>query len=209
MPVRNDDLIDLRGLCRKRGRQISSNLTVDALEEIELIAKDLGFIEVHLLETSHIVTARWVGLKCRYGCANYNTSWCCPPAAPDLETTRDLLAEYDSALLLVTENCNEHFYRNSGEKRRIQIRQWKSTVALERKLFLMGYYKAFGLPAECCALCKECAYPNQCKFPNEKRPSLEACSIDVFQTLKRLGKSISIVHNIEDSYRSYSLILLT
>lgn len=208
MPVRNDDLIDIRSLCRSRGKHASSTHSRDALEEIELLAKELGFIDVHLLETSNIVTARWVGLKCRYGCANYNTSWCCPPAAPDLETTRDLLAEYDSALLLISENNNEYFYRNSAEKRRIQIRQWKSTVALERKLFLMGYYKAFGIPAECCALCKECAYPKQCKFPNEKRPSLEACSIDVFQTLKILGKSAGLVRHIEDSYHSYSLILL-
>lgn len=209
MPVRNSDLMHVRGLCLKRERQKSSGVTVETLEEIELIAKDLGFIEVHLLETSHIVTARWVGLKCRYGCANYNTSWCCPPAAPDLETTRDLLADYDTALLLVTEKSNAHFYRNSSEKRRIRYRERSSTVSLERKLFLMGYYKAFGIPAECCALCKECAYPNQCKFPKEKRPSLEACSIDVFQTLKRLGIPISILQNVEDSYRSYSLMLLT
>ena len=81
-------------------------------------------------------------------------------------------------------------------------------MALERKLFLMGYYKAFGLPAEACALCKECGYPKQCKFPNEKRPSVEACSIDVFQTLQNFGKSAGLVRNVKDSYYSYSLILL-
>jgi len=208
MALRKDDLIGIRDVCRIRGKRASSVMSHDSLKEIDLLAKELGFIEAHMLQTSEIVTARWVGLKCRYGCANYNTSWCCPPAAPDLQTTRDLLGEYDLALLLTSENANEHFYRNSFEKRRVQIRHWKSTVALERKLFLMGYYKAFGLPAETCALCKECAYPKQCKFPNEKRPSLEACSIDVFQTLKNLGKSAGLVRNVEDCYNSYSLILL-
>jgi predicted metal-binding protein len=72
----------------------------------------------------------------------------------------------------------------------------------------MGYYKAFGLPAEACALCKECAYPKQCKFPNEKRPSVEACSIDVFQTLKNLGKSATLARSVGECYHSYSLILL-
>lgn len=208
MPVRKEDLIDLRDVSRIRGKPCPSILSQDSLEEISVLAKELGFIHVEFLLTSEIVTARWVGLKCRYGCANYNTSWCCPPAAPDLQTTRDLLAEYDLALLLISENTNEHFYRNSSEKRRRQIQRWKSTVALERKLFLMGYYKAFGLPAEACALCKECAYPKQCKFPNEKRPSLEACSIDVFQTLKSLGKLAGLVRNVADCYHSYSLILV-
>ncbi|HMK34762.1 MAG TPA: DUF2284 domain-containing protein [Desulfomonilaceae bacterium] len=208
MAVKNKDLIQLRDVCRTRDKHSLASLSHDSLEEIDLLAKELGFIAVHVLQASEIVTASWVGLKCRYGCANYNTSWCCPPAAPDLQTTRELLSEYDVALLLISENVNEHFYRNSAIKRRRQVKQWKSTVALERKLFLMGYYKAFGLPAETCALCKECAYPKQCRFPNEKRPSLEACSIDVFQTLKRVGKSARLVGNIEDSYYSYSLILL-
>ncbi|MGB6065321.1 MAG: DUF2284 domain-containing protein [Desulfomonilaceae bacterium] len=208
MGPRNDDAIHLRDVCRVRSNHTPGLLSHDTLEEIDLMAKELGFIETHELKTSEIVTARWVGLKCRYGCANYNTSWCCPPAAPDLQTTREFLSEYELALLLVSEGTNEHFYRNTSTKRRVQIKHWKSTVALERKLFLMGYYKAFGIPAETCALCKECAYPKQCKFPNEKRPSVEACSIDVFETLKRIGKSARLVRNIEDCYFSYSLILL-
>jgi predicted metal-binding protein len=208
MPVRTENLIQVQNLCRKGSRQVESRLTQDSLEEIDLLTKEFGFHESHLLKTSEIVTARWVGLKCRYGCAKYNTSWCCPPAAPDLQSFRELLSEYELALLLMKENRNQHFYRNSSEKRRVQIKQWKAAVALERKLFLLGYYKAFGLPAETCALCKECAYPKQCKFPNEKRPSLEACSIDVFETLKRIGRTAALARTVEDYFHSYSLILL-
>jgi predicted metal-binding protein len=208
MALRSDEPIELRDIRRIRSKQASNLISHDTLEEIDLEAKRLGFVEVNVLKTAEIVTARWVGLKCRYGCANYNTSWCCPPAAPDLESTREFLSEYELALLLVAEANNEHFYRNSSVKRRAQIKHWKSTVALERKLFLMGYYKAFGIPAETCALCKECAYPKQCKFPNEKRPSLEACSIDVFETLKHIGKSAQLVRNVTDCYSSYSLVLL-
>jgi predicted metal-binding protein len=203
-----DGSIQVKNVCLVRSNHVTRALTQDALEEIDLVAKESGFREVHLLKTSEIVIARWVGLKCRYGCANYNTTWCCPPAAPDLPTMRELLSEYEVALLLVSDGNHEHFYRNNAAKRRQQIQRWKSTVALERKLFLMGYYKAFGLPAETCALCKECGYPKQCKFPNEKRPSIEACSIDVFQTLKNLGQSAGLARRVEDSYSSYSLILL-
>jgi predicted metal-binding protein len=183
-------------------------LSQDCLEEIDLTAKELGFKEVVLLKANEIVIARWVGMKCRYGCANYNTSWCCPPAAPDFPNIKELMGEYELALLLITEGAHENFYRNNNEKRRVQIKRWKSTIALERKLFLMGYYKAFGLPAETCALCKECAYPRQCKFPNEKRPSVEACSIDVFQTLNNIGRTAGLVGKVDDSYNSYSFILL-
>ncbi len=200
--------IQVQDICRMRSKQVPKLLSQDSLEEIDLLAKELGFHEFHLLNTSEIVTARWVGLKCRYGCANYNTSWCCPPAAPDFQSVRELLSEYELALLLLAQNRNKYFYRNSSEKRRVQIKQWKATVALERKLFLLGYYKAFGLPAETCALCKECAYPKQCKFPNEKRPTLEACSIDVFETLKKIGRTATLAAKVEDSFHSYSLILL-
>lgn len=186
----------------------SDLISPESFEEIRRLAREFGFRDALLLPTAEIVTAQWVGLKCRYGCANFDTSWCCPPAAPDLQTTRELLSEYDVALLLIGERKNEQFYRNSTAKRREQIKQWKATIALERKLFLMGYYKAFGLPAETCALCKKCSYPGRCKFPNEKRPSIEACSIDVFETIKKLGKSARIVHDTKESYNSYSLILL-
>jgi predicted metal-binding protein len=208
MSVKKDNLIEVKSRCRMPMGQRPPAISQETIEEIELQAKEFGFLEVNLLPTSQIVTAQWVVLKCRYGCANFNTSWCCPPATPDLATTRDLLAEYELALLLVAENRNQDFYRNTSEKRRAQIKQWKATIALERRLFLMGYYKAFGMPAETCALCKECAYPKQCKFPNEKRPSVEACSIDVFQTLRNLGRSAGLARKVEDSFHSYSVILL-
>ncbi len=205
---KKESVVQLKDRCRIQGGKFSYVVSQSEMEQIERLAYEFDFQSIHLVKTSDIVTARWVGLKCRYGCANYNTSWCCPPAAPDLETTRQLLGEYELALVLIRENRNEHFHRNSTNKRRGQIRQWKATVALERKLFLLGYYKAFGLPSESCALCKECSYPEQCKFPNEKRPSVEACSVDVFETVRRLGEAAGLALDVRDSYHSYSIILL-
>ena len=185
-----------------------SALSAGDFAVIKEMAEDTGFSEVHLLETSKIVTAHWVGLKCRYGCANYNTSWCCPPATPSLEQTRELLSEYELALLLVSEKTNEHFYRRNRAKRRIQVKEWKATVALERKLFLKGYYKAFGLPGEACALCEQCSFPDNCLFPSEKRPSIESCSIDIFKTIQNRGSRIHLAKAPDESYHCYSLILL-
>ena len=191
-----------------RARRECDLLSPREYEDISGVSLEMGFEEVHLLRTADIVTAHWVGLKCRYGCKNYNTSWCCPPATPSLEKTHELLAEYELSLLLVGSKQNEHFYRRNHSVRRIQMREWKSTVALERKLFLDGYYKAFGLPGEACALCEKCSYPDNCLFPNEKRPSLEACSIDIFKTVKNMGKEIHLAQENTETYKTYSLILL-
>ncbi|MBM3300803.1 MAG: DUF2284 domain-containing protein [Deltaproteobacteria bacterium] len=180
----------------------------DAAAEIRRQAEAFGFHEVYLLPASEIVTARWVEMKCRYGCAYYDTSWCCPPAAPGLEATRELISEYRIALLLVQARRDDRFRGKPAIKRRGQVQMWKATVGLERRLFLMGYYKAFGMPSEACALCKECAYPRPCKFPNEKRPATEACSIDVFQTAKKVGRSPRVAGSTADQYESYSLILI-
>jgi predicted metal-binding protein len=71
-----------------------------------------------------------------------------------------------------------------------------------------GYYKAFGLVGECCALCKECTYPGNCRFPQEKRPAVESFSIDVIGTLQLLGKTPQVAENTNDSFNYYSIILL-
>ncbi|MBM3301344.1 MAG: DUF2284 domain-containing protein [Deltaproteobacteria bacterium] len=206
--ARDDYSIEVPSVQCRPDEHLPITLGPEAIEDMKHMANEFGFDEVRVIRTAEIVTARWVGLKCRYGCANYNTNWCCPPASPSLEATRELLSEYSMALMLRTQAKNEHFYRDATEKRRRQIKQWKATVALERRLFLMGFYKAFGLPSDTCALCKKCSYPGRCKFPNEKRPSVEACSIDVFETLRKLGRSVDLAENVNDSYNSYSVILL-
>lgn len=193
---------------RARPRAAVVKIPPQDLEEMEAKAKELGFQEAYLMQAAEIVTAEWVGLKCRYGCANYNTNWCCPPAAPSLERSRHLLAEYELALLLVGQHSNPSFYRNNSAKRRQQVRHWKEAVALERHIFLMGYYKAFCLTGEACGLCPECSYPDNCLFPNEKRPAIEACSIDIFQTIRNLGQRVHLARDVRDCYSHYSLILL-
>jgi len=158
--------------------------------------------------TDKINVAEWVHLKCRYGCNRYNTNWCCPPATPDPDKVRQVLSEYQKALLLVGSKSCADFYRNNGRKRAGQVRCWKGTVSLERMLFLEGYYKAFSLVGECCALCKECAFPEDCQFPQEKRPSVESFSIDVIGTLKNLGTSSKVATQTTETFNYYGIILL-
>lgn len=178
------------------------------IRELSKIGKKYNIHEIIPLNTKDIDIAHWVRLKCKYGCDKYGTNWCCPPESPDPEQTKALLDEYEKALLLRTSIKNNQFNRDNSQKRRIQVNSWKGTFALERQLFLAGYYKAFSLVAENCALCKECTYPKACLFPLYRRPSIESCSIDIFQTLKKIGKTFKIAQDVTEEYNSYSIILL-
>ena len=180
----------------------------DIFAELAKFAKKYNIHEIIPLNTTEICVAPWVRLKCKYGCNKYGKSWCCPPETPTPEKMQDILKEYRKALLLCGSLRNGDFYRENQKKRRIQVNTWKGTVALERRLFLAGYYKAFSLVSETCALCKTCRYPAECKFPTDRRPSVESCSIDIFQTLKNINKQFQIAQNVTAEYNCYSIILL-
>ena len=188
----------------KAGEGISHTLTQRLLRK----GRSYGLDAIFPFRIDKIEVAEWVHLKCRYGCNQYNTNWCCPPATPSPDKVRAILAEYSTALLLVGSTSCSDFYLNNARKRSSQVRCWKGTISLERTLFLEGYYKAFSLVGECCALCKECAYPDDCRFPQEKRPSVESFSIDVIGTLKNLGTTSTVAAETCETYSYYGIILL-
>ena len=180
----------------------------DILCSLEETARKYNINEIVPLNVEDISIAPWVRLKCKYGCSKYGKSWCCPPETPDPEKMQIILEGYQKALLLCGTLKNRDFYRDNQRKRRIQVNTWKGTLALERLLFLEGYYKAFSLVSENCALCKTCTYPLECKFPQDRRPSVESCSIDIFQTLKNINRQFQIAQDVTSEYNCYSIILL-
>lgn len=188
----------------KTNARISNDLLKNLMEK----GKKLGLAAIFPFEVKDIKIADWVNLKCRYGCNRFNTNWCCPPASPSSDKVRTVLKEYSRALLLVGNKHHADFYGNHCRKRMEHVRCWKGTVSMERELFLEGYYKAFALVGESCALCETCAYPEPCRFPQEKRPSVESFSIDVIGTLKRLGTAPVIAENRTQYFKYYSIILL-
>lgn len=183
-------------------------ISEDLIQSMMQKGRQYGLDNIIPLSIDQIAVAEWVSLKCRYGCAKYGTNWTCPPATPGPENIRSILNEYSLALLLEgTKRCPD-FRLNNHRKRAAQVRCWKGTVSLERMLFLEGYYKAFSLVGECCALCKECAYPENCRFPQEKRPSVESFAIDVVGTLHNLKRSPHVALNERDTFNYYAIILL-
>lgn len=156
-------------------------------------ACELGAVEAKLIDPSSIVTAAWVRLKCQYGCPHYNTRHCCPPHTPTPQQTREVLACYSRALL---------FHCTGMETSPTQI-----AFALEREVFLSGFYKALSFGAGPCWLCKECN-PKECIQPLRARPAMEGCGIDVYATVRANGFPIEVVRDRSSVPNRYGLILI-
>jgi len=154
-------------------------------------AKDLGTKDAKIISAKSIVTAEWVRLKCQFGCDGYGRALTCPPYSPTPEQTGRMLTHYENGLLL-------HGDEHSG------IRTIVST--LEREIFLDGYYKAFGMGAGPCDLCEKC--PKSCKYPERARPSMEACGIDVFSTVRANGFPIEVLKTNFCERNYYGVVLI-
>jgi predicted metal-binding protein len=155
-------------------------------------ACELGAVNAKVIRADSIVTAPWVRMKCQFGCGGFNSSFCCPPHSPKPEETREVIACYRRALLI---HCK-------GD-----VRPTKIVVKLEREIFLAGYYKAFGLGAGPCRLCKTCSL-KECVRPDDARPSMEACGIDVFATARANGFPIEVVRDYSCDENRYGVVLI-
>jgi predicted metal-binding protein len=184
-------------------RNHKGDFTVDGLNSWCERALELGAEGAAPLAPSLVVTAEWVRLKCRFGCDGYGQCRTCPPDSPTPEQTRRLLDEYSRAILLrhgphaVYENHDEH----SAALRR-------ATADLERELFLAGHHKALAIANGPCDLCETCDRDGPCVDPAHARPSMEACGIDVFATVRAAGWEIEVVRDRDDEYRFFALVLV-
>lgn len=155
-------------------------------------ALDLGARAAKIVSPAEVATSEWVRWKCRYGCGGFDSSLVCPPHTPPPAETRAMLDGYKAAILFETP---------SGDTKEI-------AVGLEREIFLSGYYKAFGMGAGPCELCKTCTFEEGCRHPEEARPSMEACGIDVFATARRYGFTIDVVRRRRDPQHYFGLVLI-
>ena len=194
----------------KRNKTFRSNKGISDQLLQRLLGKinSSGLEQIIPFSVDKIDVAEWVRLKCQFGCCKYDTNWCCPPAIPDLEKTNAIIREYSLALLLIGSRQCKEFYLSNARRRAGQVRTWKEVVGIERKLFLEGYDKSISLVSGACALCKKCTYPKACRFPKERRPPIEAFSIDLIGTLKNLGIYSPVAQETKDTFKYYAIILL-
>ena len=152
-----------------------------------------GIAGAAIIDASTIVAAEWVRMKCRYGCDGYGGCLTCPPFAPEPSLTAELLKGYKKALLLHAHNYKK--IKNATRK-------------MELEAFFAGLPAAFGLSAGPCDLCTECALDEGCRHTEKARPSLEACGIDVFSTIKANGFPIQVLTSTDQTPDYYSIVLL-
>ena len=144
------------------------------------------------IDPCSIVTAPWVIHKCQFGCPKYGQSPCCPPKTPSYERTQQIIDSYRKAILFHCHNITS---------------VTPMAVEAERELFLGGYYKAIGLGSGPCRICKQCN-PDSCAFPQKTVPSMEACGIDVFATVRANGFEIRTLKNGEEIQDIFGLLLV-
>ena len=178
-----------------------SKATLEPIEAFCARAREMGALgAVVVSPPRQVFTATWVRLRCQYGCSEYGQCLTCPPHAPAPETTRKMLDEYQSAVLLHGETWEA-------------VREIART--LERQVFLAGYYKALALVCGPCWLCKTCVAAKgkrgktpACKHPDLARPAMEAAGIDVFATARAAGLPIEVVRSRDCPQNYYALVLV-
>jgi len=166
-------------------------------------ALSLGADAAQIISSDQVVVAEWVRLKCQYGCGGYGERLTCPPHSPTPEMTRQILRHYREALLLRVEGAG-----GEDEEELKRRRLDEAVVALERELFLAGYHRAWGLGAGPCLFCTECDPSGSCRFPHLARPSMEACGIDVYSTVRQAAWEIEVVQTLESPFRLFGLVLM-
>ncbi len=155
-------------------------------------ARELGAIEAKVIAAETVVTAPWVRMKCQFGCSGWGSSLCCPPHTPTPDVTAGVIACYTRALLI---HCAA------------RTRPTKIVAALEREIFLSGFYKALAFGSGPCRLCRACDFEG-CIRPDDARPSMEACGIDVFATARANGFPIEVVRDETSDQNYYGLVLI-
>ncbi len=167
-------------------------------------AIEAGFTNAKVIDPASVITAPWVRLKCQFGCIGYGLNYTCPPNTPTHDQTRKVLDDYKRAILFHSE-APRSTERRSNFKKMLDY-----LVELEGEIFKDGYYKAFLFVAGPCEQCKECGKikGTPCNFGNKARPSMESCSIDVYQTARNNGLPIQPLKERTETQNKYCLMLV-
>lgn len=173
----------------------------------------LGADGARPLPAAAVETAAWVSLKCRYGCDEYGLCRTCPPHGPSPAEFQAALACYGEALLVFVGGRAGAGAAGAGDGDAVELarrtRLHTVVLALERELFLAGHHKAFGLAQGPCHLCDRCDLVAPCRQPADVRPSMQACGIDTFATVRAAGLTIEIARSTSADFRLYGLVLVT
>ena len=159
---------------------------------VQDFCKENNAIGSKFIDPKSIVISHWPQYKCQYGCGAYGRNLCCPPYSPSSDKTIKIISDFELGLLV-------HF---GGD-----ISVTKTIAKIETEIFLNHYHKVISFGAGPCKLCKECSL-SDCKFPQIARPSMEACGIDVYATVRNNGFPINVLKSKKEEENFYGLLLI-
>lgn len=144
------------------------------------------------IDPKTVTTAALTIYKCKFGCSSYGKNYCCPPNVPTYLETKAMIDCYTRAILFHTHTSNTIT---------------PLAAELARELFLDGYYKAIAFGDGNCAKCEKCGV-DHCHFPRKTVPSMEACGIDVFATVRRNGLELHTLRERGEVQNHFGLMLV-
>jgi len=165
------------------------------VEELKDRTVKLGAMESKVIDVKTVKTVAWVRYKCQFGCSGFAESLTCPPYSPTPTETQKILDSFQKAILI---HCQ------SGSHVDIS----KVVIKIEKEGFLAGYYKALGMGAGPCRLCRECNLKGECRHREEAMSSMEACGIDVFSTARANGFTIDTLDSARCKADYFGLVLI-
>ncbi|MCG2711956.1 MAG: DUF2284 domain-containing protein [Candidatus Omnitrophica bacterium] len=167
----------------------------NSLEDLKKRARQLGAKEAKIIDAKTVKTAAWVRYKCQFGCDGFGGCLTCPPYSPPPEQTQKILDCYKKAILI---------YNPGSAKKSIS----NVAVSLEKEAFFAGFYKTLAMGAGPCMLCKGCNIKGECRHREKARPSMEACGIDVFATVRKNGFQIETLDSYGCQANYFGLVLV-
>jgi len=135
-------------------------------------ALDRGAVNAKVIGTQTITLGNWVRLRCQFGCPHFGKRFTCPTFTPTTHEMSDILMDYQKALVVEAESA-------------AQVHDL--VLCLEEQFREQGFRKAFALDSLPCNLCEVCTIESHCEHPDQARPTLQACGIDVSQTMSNIG----------------------
>ena len=154
--------------------------------------KENGADVAIVIDPASVITAPWTVYICKFSCPAYDTNHYCPPRAPSWKETQEILDCYKTAILFRTHELNTIT---------------ALAVKAQRELFLDGYYKSIAFGSGGCDKCAKCN-PDHCNQAGTMVPSMEACGIDVFGTVRANGLEIRTLREKGEEMNHYGLLLV-
>lgn len=185
---------------------------------LEKTALKLGCSDAKAIPSDQIVVEDRVRLRCMIGCPTYGKNLKCPPYTPSVKEFRDIVNEYDFAMLVklkVPEISRELEQKYKQPAKNEEFRLWNRVrdtkfekqiwsdfseiyktmltvlLELEKAAFNQGCPLATSFFGGKCILCEKCNIESGvCMNPLMARYSSEAMGVNLFKTAENVGMDL-------------------